>query len=124
MMKYFITVSLLVLAFFGRAQSSYISTDNPIILKPNGITVIEAGAYIYVTGTYDIFSDTWVVSFKVSAGSGIVPLPDTTTRLDGSYVDSLYGTVSDTLEIQTALEQALIEGYLEGLNPGTTFTIH
>ena len=107
--------------FCGNAQS-YITPDTDIILKENGILVIESGANIYVRGTYDPFSNTWLVSLKVSAGSGIIPIPDVTFRIDGASVDAQDGAVTDTDDIQRVLELTVIEDYLEGLNPGTIFT--
>ena len=121
-MKKAITFLCFVLCgFFARSQS-YITADTDIILKEGGILVIETGAHIFVKGTYEVFSDTWLCSLKFSTGSGIVPIPDVTFRITGASVDAQDGMVTDTDEIQRVLELTVIEYYLEVINPGTIFT--
>lgn len=120
-MKKMLIFCFFLCAFSGNAQS-YIEADTEIILKEGGILVIETGAAIYVKGTYDVFSDTWLCSLKFSTGSGIVPTPDVTFRITGASVDAQDGAVVDTDDIQRVLELTVIEQYLEGINPGTVFT--
>ena len=120
-MKNILIFCLFLCTFSGNAQS-YITADTDIILKEGGILVIETGAHIFVKGTYEVFSDTWLCSLKFSTGSGIVPIPDVTFRILGADVDAQDGMVTDTDEIQRVLELTVIEQYLEGINPGTVFT--
>jgi hypothetical protein len=120
----FSTLIFSCFALFAHAQTSYISSDTDIYLKEGGLVAV-ASPDILVRGTYDPFSNTWLVGLSLKISGAKVPTSEVFTRIDAATVD-IYCTCVDAIDVQNALEQAVIDVYLTAItgNGSTTFTIH
>lgn len=123
-MKLFFTLMFLVSALLMHAQTSYISSNTDIYLKEGGLVAV-ASPDILVRGTYDPFSNTWLIGLSLLVSGNKVPTSEVFTRIDAATVDA-YCTCVDAIDVQNALEQAVIDVYLSIItgNGATTFTIH
>lgn len=120
--KILFVLSILAWPFLSSAQSSYITSNTDIILE-SGSNEQYASPNIYVRGQYEVFTDTWLVTIRLSGATPGTIIREYSVRFTKAEVNANTGAGSgDTEKIQDALEQTVID-YLQPLNASTTFTI-
>lgn len=108
------------------SQDSYITATGTVSLESGGVKRYY-DPVIFVSGTYDVRPQTWLIKLSVSSGGVSAKMPisdDFYLRFTKTEINAYTGTgTGDTEKIQNALEQAVVD-YLEALNPSATIVIN
>ena len=97
----------------------HITTDTNIILEA-GSDEQFASPDIYVSCTWDIFTDQWFVTLRLAPPGTTEIVKEYNLIITETQFNGQFGT-SPPSELIEAMELAVVEEYLQALNVSTTF---
>jgi hypothetical protein len=113
---FFIAVFFSIQAF----SQAHIACDTNIVLEA-GSDEQYASPDIYLTSTYDIWTEQWFVRLRLAPPGTTEIVKEFDIIITSIQFNDQFGT-GPASDLYAAMEQAVVEEYLQPLNLSTTFT--
>lgn len=126
-MKNILTIIILFCASLSFAQTSYLTSSGDVLFETGSVEKFDSPG-IFVSGSYNVRQETWLVTMSIIPG-GVITASSSVKRefitvFTKAQIDAFTGSgTGDTEAIQNALDQAVVD-YLSTINPSITFTIN